>query len=208
MTDGIRASSWAVTAFFDTPKTGSRATVESYIERAREMGWGVEGQIEKCPTTGSHHFQLLVRTPQTRISAIKRCFPHCDVSPARNVKALQTYVNKEETRVESMKKVEVTFLTWKMVRDKFFEWLVKELDIEALFTHDTDARLALWDKFIGLSIGEGMEVDTLGVNPQYRSCIIKYWASYVHRQIDRQTAIIPQTDRQTDSQEVSLPVIT
>lgn len=205
---GHRGTAWSLTCNL---KEVNRATVDSCIERAKSMGWGVEGQLE-AGDQGTQHYQLLLRTPQCRFSAVKRCFPTAHIELARNVKALQSYVHKEETRVESLKSVEVTFVTWKMLRDKFFEWLVCELDVEACFIHDDTGRLAYWDRFIGLSITEGMEVDTLGVNPQYRSCIIRYWNSYVDREVrrhlDRQTDKDTQTDRQTDSQDISLPPIT
>ena len=70
-----------------------------------------------------------------------------------------------------------------------------------------DDKLAKWDEFIGLSIEEGMEVDVMGVNPQYRSCIIRYWDSYARRgvELSRQTSV--DKIGQTDKQEVSLPIV-
>lgn len=200
---GHRGTAWSLTCNL---KEVSRATVDGCIDRARDMGWGVEGQLERAES-GTEHYQLLLKTPQVRFSAVKRCFPTAHIELARNVKALQNYVHKDETRVETLKKVEVTFLTWKMVRDRFFTWLITELDCESQFVRDSEQRLMYWDKFIGLSIAEGMEVDTLGVNPQYRSCIIKYWDSYIRRQLDRQTDNISQTDSQTDTPVLSLPTI-
>jgi len=200
---GHRASAWSVTCNL---KTISRSSIDACIDNAKASGWGVEGQLERG-SEGTEHYQLLVKTPQVRFSAVKRVFPTAHIEPARNVAALQAYVHKPETRVEALKSVAVSFLTWKQVRDKFFEWLVLNYDVQSAGVLDEE-RLRYWDEFIGLSIQEGMEVDTIGVNPQYRSCILKYWTSYVRRQTDRQTDNISvDKDRQTDSQECSLPTI-
>lgn len=199
---GHRATCWSVTCNL---KTVSRTSVDSCIESARSLGWGVEGQLERG-AEGTEHYQLMVKTPQVRFSALKRIFPTAHIEPARNRSALEQYVHKEDSRVEALKTIEVSFLTYPMVRNKFFEWLL-ERDIEA-FTNDYERRLQLWDEFIGDSIAEGMEVDLIGMNPQHRGCVSKYWNSYIartsrHRQTDdrRQT-------RQTDIQEVSVPMYT
>lgn len=199
-----RATSWSVTAFFDTPKTPSKQTREYQIDEARRKGWVVEGQVEKCPETGNLHYQMLVKTPQTRASALMGAFPQAEIQVARNVSALQTYVHKDETRVEEMKKVSVA-ITWTNVCDKFFLWVIEYGEAMVV---DHERRLQLWDQFIEESIGEGIMCDLIGVNPQYRSCIMKYWTGYVrrqNRQIDKDMSV---DNRQTDSQEVSLPMVT
>ena len=38
----------------------------------RKEGWKVNGQVEQAQPTGTQHYQLMVLTPQTRFSAIKR----------------------------------------------------------------------------------------------------------------------------------------
>lgn len=94
-----------------------------------------------------------------------------------------------------------------MVRNKFFEWLLREHDWDA-HTRDTERRLELWDEFIGASIREGVECDLIGMNPQHRGCIAKYWTSYIAKETSRQTDERRQIDRQTDSLEsVVVPTI-
>lgn len=174
---------------------------------ANNPKWSVEGQLEKGSTSeGKLHYQLMVKTPQVRHSALRKAFPSCHIEEARNAKALENYVHKEETRVGEFKTVVPTFIKWEVLRSKFFEWLVKTEDVGIhSYQHDYE-RLAKWDEFIGLSIEEGMEVDLMGVNPQYRSCISRYWTSYVRRQIDtdRQTFV---DESQTDTPVLSLPMV-
>jgi len=185
-----RASNWSVTL---NMKTVSQERCEEFIESAKGLGWGIEGQIEEGEE-GTRHYQLLVKTPQIRFSAVKKVFPTAHIEKARNVAALRKYVHKDDTRVEEFKTVENKFVQFKEIRDKFFEWVLatyypEEQEVEL---NDADY-MGIWDKFIGISITEGIECDVIGVNPQYRSCIMRYWKSYVRRQIDR------QTDRQTET---------
>lgn len=192
---GHRGTAWSVTCNLKDIK---RATVDSHIDAARSLGWGVQGQLEQGKE-GTEHYQLLVRTPQVRFSAVKKVFPTAHIELARNVKALENYVDKDETCKEKLKKVEMNFVTYPMVRNKFFEWLLTE-DLLA-YTIDPDERLRIWDRFIGMSIAEGVDCDLIGINPQQRACISRYWDSYIQANIRR------QTDRQTDTEHVSLPTI-
>lgn len=194
----VRSTCWSVTI---NMKNVSRATAEACMEAARSKGWGVQGQLE-VGAEGTEHYQLMVKTPQERFSAIKKVFPTAHIEVARNRAALANYVDKDDTCVEKLKKIEVTFLTYPQVRKKFFEWVVTRLTPPI---RDHDDRLRIWDEFIGLSIEEGMDVDLIGMNPQHRGCIAKYWVHYIaYERSTRQTEERSQ-DRQTDTQEVSLP---
>lgn len=198
----IRGTAWSVTCNL---KTISRLTVDACMDTARSLGWGVEGQIEQG-AEGTEHYQLLVRTPQVRFSAVKKVFPTAHIELARNVKALEQYVHKEETRVESIRAVEVTFLTYPQVRNKFFTWYVDQYSPpKPSMQHDEC--LEHWDRFIGLSIEEGMEVDLIGMNPQHRGCIAKYWKYYIVRELVKRQTEVRSQDSQTDVQEVTLPTV-
>lgn len=196
-----RATAWSVTM---NMKTIPRERCEEYIGRARQNNWFVEGQIE-VGKEGTQHYQLLVRTPQVRFSAMRKMFPTAHIEIARNVHALEEYVHKEEGRVEELKKVENKFVSWKDVRDKFFQWVHEYGELQV---QDYERRTQLWDEFICDSLAEGIECDVIGVNPQYRSCIMKYWDGYVRRLSRQQTDNISVDNRQTDTQEVSLPIYT
>lgn len=197
---GSRATAWSVTCNL---KTIARDTVDACVAAARSLGWGVEGQLE-CGEEGTSHYQLLVRTPQVRFSAVKKVFPTAHIEIARNVAALKQYVHKEESRVETLKSIEVTFLTYPQVRKQFFAWLYDTHGLHVL-TASHDQRLEYWDHFIGLSIEEGMECDLIGMNPQHRGCIAKYWRHYIAKEsASRQTEDRRQPDRQTVEESVEV----
>lgn len=195
---GHRDTCWSVTCNL---KSISRDTVDSCIAAAESLGWGVVGQLE-MGEEGTPHYQLMVKTPQVRFAAVKKVFPTAHIEGARNRSALANYVTKEDTRIESLKPIEMKYVTYPMLRNKFFEWLLQEHDLES-YTTDHDQRLKLWDTFIGESIALGMEVDLLGMNPQNRACVAKYWVYYIRRQTDRLAQ-----DSQTDTQEANVPTIT
>lgn len=199
---GHRATAWSVTCNL---KNVARSTVDACIDAARSLGWGVEGQLE-VGEEGTPHYQLLLKTPQVRFAAVKRVFSTAHIESARNKAALENYVHKEETRVESLKKVEVTFLTYPQVRNQFFNWLLDTYDVEVEFM-GYESRLNVWDEFIGFSIAEGMECDLIGMNPQNRGCIAKYWTSYIARGRHLRQTDERRQDRQTDTQEVSVPMV-
>lgn len=198
----VRSTCWSVTI---NMKNVSRATAEACLEAARSKGWGVQGQIE-VGAEGTEHYQLMVKTPQERFSAIKKVFPTAHIEVARNRAALANYVDKDETCVEKLKKVEVTFLTYPQVRKRFFEWIVTEPPAHYVVAREHDERLSIWDEFIGLSIEEGMDVDLIGMNPQHRGCIAKYWNHYIAYEWSRRQTEERSQERQTDKQEVRIPM--
>jgi len=86
-----RSNHWSLTINNPTP-----ADYEE-MDRARQKGWKVTGQLEKGEQ-GNLHLQLHLQTPQVRFSAVKKAFARAHIEVARNVQALENYVNKEETR--------------------------------------------------------------------------------------------------------------
>lgn len=185
-----RATKWSVTCNLLNIK---KETVESCISTARQQGWTVLGQIEKG-TEGTEHYQLAVATPHIRFSAVKKVFPTAHIEKCKDWNALVKYCNKEDTRVEKI--VQAQYVTFQMVRDKFFEYLINDGNVNLT---DEQHRISEWDTFIQLSLREKIECDLVGVNPQYRSCIMKYWDAYIYLAIHR------QQDSQTT--EVILPTI-
>lgn len=200
MSKDTRATLWSLTVWMP-PYTEDSA--KEMLERVAQQNpkWVIEGQLEKGGESGKLHYQLMVKTPQVRHSALRKAFPSCHIEEARNRKALEQYVHKDDTRVGEFKTIENRFPTWPVVRDKFVKWLVDNHNPDDYFYSEN--RLDIWDIFIGMSIKEGVECDLIGVNPQYRSCIMKYFTAYVSRY--RQTSV---DNSQTDSQEASLPMYT
>lgn len=187
-----RGTRWSITI---NCKSISRSTAEECIERARQLGWRVYGQIERGDT-GTEHFQLAVNTPQVRFSAVKKVFPTAHIELANNWSALMSYCQKEDTRVEGIKQVSSNYLPWSQLRQMFAEWLLE--DEFRPHTTDHDRRLQLWDQFIGELIVDRYEVDLMGMNANYRACICRYWRHYIIRYTQ---------SLQTDTQEVSLETL-
>jgi len=90
-----RSSTWSLT--INNPTSAD----EEEIARARQKGWKVDGQLEKGEN-GTTHYQLILKTPQVRFSAIKKAFSRAHIEVARNVQALENYVHKEDTRAGTL----------------------------------------------------------------------------------------------------------
>jgi len=88
-----RATCWSITINNPTPDD------DECINLANQKGWKTVGQIEKGEKDGTLHYQMMLRTPQVRFSAVKKMFPRAHIEVARQPVALLNYVTKEETRV-------------------------------------------------------------------------------------------------------------
>lgn len=78
------------------------ADLESW-KHAKALHWVKEaiGQLEKGEN-GTLHIQGLLKTDKVRFSQVKRAFPRAHVEPARNLPALEAYVQKSETKVATI----------------------------------------------------------------------------------------------------------
>ena len=203
MTDN-RATAWSVTI---NMKSVSQTTADECINAARSRGWSVEGQLEQGEE-GTKHYQLLVRTPQTRFSAIKKAFPTAHIEAARNVAALKEYVHKTDTRVGQLKPQSDLYPSitkmWELI---WGEWLDKEHFVDDRATARTyaqcyipigdKARLAYLDQAGADLIRQGYHVEHHIVNPQVRSSFTKFAHELAERTIMKMNAD-RQTDRQTE----------
>lgn len=166
--------------------------------------WSIEGQIEQGKDSqGKLHAQLFLKTEQTRGTKIAKYFPQCDIEEARNQFALKTYVHKEDTRVAEFMTITNRSPSWNLVKDKFFDWVIETEPFYGHIKDDLDdertsPRLKLWDKFIEISIAEGMCVELVGVNPQYRSAIRRYWNGFI---IYAEQRLATSIDKKTDKTE-------
>jgi len=175
----MKATHWSLTHWLTDGRT--REGFDALVQQM-PPDWHIEGQIEQGVDSDQRvHCQMYLKTPQTRGSRIQKFFPHTHIEEGRNRFALQNYVHKEDTRVAEFKTVENRSPQWHIVRDKFYEWYVTAHADKLAFRVDDDEKLKYWDHFIGMSLEEGMSVDIIGVNPQYRSCIMKYWNNMIRR---------------------------
>ena len=185
-----RATCWSVT--INNPV----ASDDESIARAKQRsGWSVTGQKEQGEN-GTEHYQLMVKTPQTRFSSIKKAFPRAHIEVARNVKALAEYVQKEDTRVGSLptndKYPSLTKL-WDLFNDYLTEW-----NISRQLMAGNDA-LYYFDLFIAAYIEKGYHIETMGVNPQIRSAVKRYLPAVIARIRSSRS----QTDRQTTEENIA-----
>jgi len=206
----MKTGRWCITMWLTDGRTTE--TLDSLVQ-GMPNDWHLEGQIEQgVDSQEKLHAQLFLKTPQCRGSRIAKFFPNCYIDEARNPFALKNYVHKQDTRVAEFKTIENRSPQWSVVCDKFFDWLVANKP-SAVYEKQDDDRLKLWDQFIGISIMEGMRVDVIGVNPQYRSCIMRYWDAYWHC-ADQRTmskndppSIDEKTDRQKDEPVAPPPLL-
>lgn len=184
-----RATCWSVTINNPIP-----ADDESIALAKQQSGWKVEGQLEKGEE-GTPHYQLMVKTPQVRFSALKKAFPRAHIEVARNVKALEAYVHKDDTR-EGYLPVNDKYPSLTALWSLLDGYITTE---QIQIPLDEESRLALFDQFVGLYIELGYHIETMAVNPQIRSCVKKYLLPLIFRA----KKIRRQTDRQTDELNVS-----
>lgn len=191
---------------------------------AEQRGWKVEGQEETCPSTGRKHFQFWVKTPQVRMSEVKKVFQGAHIEVARNVKAVMNYCQKEDTRSGSLPQASDKYPNQDKLFSMFGVWVCKHLPMSrkhgVLYNRDGyvqkvsgDTWLQWFDECCGELIETGYRVESLAVNPAIRSAIKKFgnaiFARYrLERDGDAQNpcAVDRQTDRQTE--RISVPVYT
>lgn len=198
MTD--RASAWSLT--INNPSKDD----EECIALVRQKGWRVEGQKEQGKE-GTVHYQLYLKTPQVRFSAVKKTFPRAHIEVARNASALRNYVNKEETRISQLPVGQDRYPSlskfWCLIYDELCDSHEGPAeDVVDWSSKSKQSKLVMFDAAVESLIFKGYYVETLAVNPQTRSCFEKYAEAILKRAYaDR------QTDRQDDVECVQIPVI-
>lgn len=192
----VRGNTWSITI------NNPIAADEENIAYARQRGWKVDGQLEQGES-GTKHYQLIVKTPQIRFSAVKKQFPRAHIEQARNVAALEQYVHKEETKIGELVHDQQKYPSLQKVWDLFAEWIADHrLDL-ASETWGDATWLMRFDQFINDLIQEGYVVETIAVNPQVRACVKSFARSIIVRARKNLCAQGQKTDRQTSENVVS-----
>jgi len=183
-------------------------TVEEWIHSARSRGWRITGQVEKAPTTGTLHYQLMLKTPQMRFSAIKGAFPTAHIEIAKRQIALAQYVVKEDTRVADLpsedEKYPTTAKFWYLIYkthntgdstgwDESDESAVRFYDVQRQRELEANP-LAFLDRTSADLIRRGYIIDTHITNPAIRS----FWNKFHAEVLFRTRALDRQTDRQKE----------
>ena len=199
-----RGTCWSVT--INNPTDSD----EECINIARQKGWTVTGGLEGGPTavppTSTVHYQLMVKTPQLRASAIKKVIPRGHIEFARNPTALAQYVMKDDTRIGDLKEQSDAYPSLSKYWTLIFDDHSKEF-ADRIMRMNKDQLLAFLDHRTAILIVEGYHVETIAVNPQVRCAFHKFAP-----QLARRCELFPrpslQPDRQTDTNEdnIDLPV--
>jgi len=174
MTD--RATCWSIT--INNPKK------EEY-EIVLPAKWRLVGQLEKGEE-GTLHYQGMITTPQVRFSAVKKVFPRAHIEVARNKQALQKYVQKEETRVATVKTIPTLFEYQTIIAEKWVDEEFRAIGnrrIEAnIFTDWDDVAMLYLDKLVSKDIESGRRgAEFIAINPLWRSSWKKFWSSIIKR---------------------------
>lgn len=215
MSKDVRASNWALTINNPTEKD------EEEISLARQKGWSVEGQKE-VGADGTPHYQLHVKTPQVRWSALKKAFSRAHIEVARNVPALVNYVHKEETRVGQLSVSQDQYPSLSKLWKLMYSWLTESrgYEFELVDISKSESRvpcrvrfikgehksiahipLEIFDEFIKDMIVAGYYVESIGINPQTRSSWNNYWSALIARELIAKQDADKKTDRQTDKED-------
>lgn len=151
-------------------------------------GWKVTGQLEKGEN-GTEHYQLMVRTPQVRFSAVKKAFPRAHIEVARNPADLAKYVTKVDTRIGAMPNSDwypsqAAFYTLicDVVRNESKKpTLPSDTEVLAMMQGKSKDPLEQFDRAVKALIAQGYHCEHHGCNPQVRSAWRLYRDSMLTR---------------------------
>jgi len=196
-----RSTCWSVT--INNPIS---ADDDNIAQARQKSGWKVEGQLEEGEN-GTKHYQLMVKTPQLRFSAIKKMFPRAHIEVARNVKALSAYVHKDDTKLAELPQSE-KYPTMSKFYELIYEEIIELYPRGEWSDWDEDEMLKRFDSAVRALIMKEYFVESFATNPQIRSSIKKFGyeilvrtQKYIRRQkTDRQTELFSE-DESNGSQE-------
>lgn len=193
-----RATCWSIT--INNP-TGAD---EENMALSRQKGWKVDGQLE-VGKDGTPHYQLIVRTPQVRFSAVKKAFPRAHIEVARNPTALEQYVHKDDTKAGELNKQSEMYPSLSKFWDLFYTWLhdnatTNEQETGGILEHlHGQAKIEdAFHQFVNEYIEKGYHIETIACNPATISCIRKYGHSILRRSEDAFYKKLEEQDKQTD----------
>lgn len=180
-----KATCWSVTINNPTDQD------EDNINEARLRGWSVEGQKERG-VEGTEHYQLMLKTPQVRGSAVKKMFPRAHIEIAVNPTALKKYVHKEETRIGEVNGDNEFYPSPTKFMGLFANWINGDGYKPSLARYgksyhemDGDELLHVFDDCIRSLISDGYFVEAYGVNPQVRGSVKRYGQEIIFRELNK-----------------------
>lgn len=164
----------------------------------KDLKWvkEVKGQLEQGEN-GTPHIQGLLKTESVRFAQVKKALPRAHIEPAKNVKALEKYVQKEDTRLGSIPTAKVAtqsdvqkgmlkltladFVKYnankEINRDNLYEWLNHHAQVNRNYAEcmfDASVRQLILAGYFG--------IEFVASNPQVRSAFKKYFVEIVIRE--------------------------
>lgn len=195
MTD--RASCWSIT--INNPS-------DADVNVELPAKWKLEGQYEEG-AEGTRHFQGMLSTPQVRFSAVKKVFPRSHIEVARNKKALEQYVKKEDTRVGEFETKVSEIPSWyeysnelaKRFKLSEYAQKIREYQAKDIFDYESygNLRLKMVDEMIAEDIESGRKgIEWIGVNPNFRQAWKRFGEAIARR--EQRSDDPPDQDDQID----------
>lgn len=191
-----RATAWSITWYpeHSMDEAVAKLEVEEFAKRQLPPGWKLKGQFEQCPKTKRYHFQALLRTTQQRFKAVKRAMGNAHIEIARNVKALEKYVEKEDTRAATIVAAQHVPTIWEYQtiissqwnKETYNERWMEECnraDLRSAPTPDpNDVALSYVDELVATDIENGRRgAEWIAINPMWRASWRKFWRSIIKR---------------------------
>lgn len=197
MADTTRGTTWSITLNNPTQDDEDR------MELARQKGWKIDGQLE-VGAEGTPHYQLILKTPQVRFSAVKKAFPRAHIQLARNPAALEAYVHKADTRAGDLPQKTELYPSQKRFFELVWEVILADSEDSSEFRRSKNNRLdsprnALF-KATSALIRRGYVVEGIAVNPM----TLATWVQFHNALLDRFQ--LGETKSQTDTR-VQIPAI-
>jgi len=152
-------------------------------------GWKLEGQYE-VGAEGTRHFQGMLKTPQVRFTAVKKVFPRAHIEIAKNVKALEAYVHKQESRVDvyTPGAVPTIFQYQSDIASAWSNEEWNEIRRNVLEEHYDRLAMSYVDTLVRRDIENGRRgCEWIAINPMWRSSWKKFWRSIIKRHASSQT---------------------
>lgn len=175
---GDRATCWSITINNPTDED------MKVVRNPPAPGWKMVGQMEQG-TEGTMHYQGMLSTPQVRFSAVKKIYPRAHIEIAKNKRALEAYVQKEDTRVEGVKSdsipsiFEYQVIIAKRWKEDGFQEYVKQFPRK---DYDDVAMLYL-DSLVTQDIANGQRgAEWIATNPMWRNAWKKFWRAIITRE--------------------------
>lgn len=177
-------------------------------------GWRMVGQIEQGHE-GTVHYQGMLSTPQVRFSAVKKIYPRAHIEVAKNKKALEKYVQKEDTRVQSVQSDTIpSIFEYQTIIAKRWSETGYAAVVAAFPRKDRDELAMLYlDSLVAQDIATGRRgAEWIATNPMWRNAWKKFWRVIIQREnasVERvgnevegsSPAVSPQEERSGDCKE-------